>query len=87
MPKNMFSTLAAAVAFVAMPALAQTAEPMADHAMPKGDHAMAAGDHAMAPKMTKAEMRTMAACKKMKPARAAKNAKCAKMMMHDDHKM
>jgi hypothetical protein len=87
MRKLTLTTFVAAAALFAVPALAQEAAPMADHAMAKGDHAMAAGDHAMAPKMTKAEMRTMAACKKMTPARAAKNAKCAKMMMHDDHKM
>jgi hypothetical protein len=81
------STLAAVAALFATPVLAQEAAPMADHAMAKGDHAMGANDHAMAPKMTKAEMRTMASCKKMTPARAAKNAKCAKMMMKDDHKM
>lgn len=80
MPKFALSTIIAATALIPVPALAQEAAPMADKAM-------AGGDHAMAPKMTKAEMRTMAACKKMKPARAAKNAKCAKMMMHDDHKM
>ncbi len=53
---------------------------MADHAM--GAAAMA--DHAMMP-MSASDKRAMMRCQKLKPAMAAKNARCAKLMMssHD----
>jgi hypothetical protein len=49
-----------------------------------GDPMMA--DHAMKP-MSKADKRMMAKCKTMKPEMAAKNAKCAKLMMAEDKAM
>jgi hypothetical protein len=47
-------------------------------ALAEGDTMMA--DHAMKP-MSKSEKRMMAKCKAMKPEMAAKDAKCAKLMM------
>jgi hypothetical protein len=49
---------------------------MADHAM----GAAPMSDHAMKP-MSAADKRAMAKCQKMKPEMAAKNARCAKLMM------
>ena len=72
------------LATVASPALAQSAP--AD-AMAKDNHMMASGDHMM-PAMTKPQMAKLARCQKMTPAKAQKNAACAKLMaMHSNSHM
>ncbi len=84
----MKSFILAAAALLATPAsvaLAQTAP--ASDAMAKDDHMMAAGDAAMSA-MSKADKAKLARCKKMSPAKAAKNPACVKLMaMHSDGKM
>jgi uncharacterized membrane protein (DUF106 family) len=66
---------------------AMPAGSMDDHKMAEGDHMMANGDKMAAKPMSRADKKMMARCQKMKPEMAAKNAKCAKPMMHEDHKM
>jgi hypothetical protein len=70
MIKSLFLT---SLALVAFPALAAD-KMMAD------DHAMMANDHMAAKPMSASEKRAADRCKKMAPAKAAKNVVCMKMM-------
>jgi hypothetical protein len=77
---------AASLMLFAAPAIAQMA---ADHPMAP-DQAMGHADHAMAPMkpMSARDKKMMMACHKMAPARAAKSARCAKLMKaHPDNAM
>jgi hypothetical protein len=87
MPRMVHFTAAAMLGLLAVPATAVFAQAMDDHKMAEGDHMMADGDKMAMKPMSKADKRMMARCQKMKPNVASKNTKCAKLMMHDDHRM
>ena len=67
-----FLTMFAAPAFAGQPKDAMASDAIKSDAM--------AGDAMTGHKMTAADKKKLAACKKMAPARAAKNAACAKLM-------